>query len=174
MKDMVFIRTLIICTAVFCLSAVCAAFISNMIITDTVYYAVSADRCEVGFSGIVNTLLKSSSGTLFQILFVFLSGFSVLSFFTAVGISLIRGVTFGYSAASFISGSALADGIVAHGVFFVLSSIVLLVFASFSVYFFRYIRDKGTSFTATSRYVALFFVFSGIAVISDGARLLLN
>lgn len=172
MKDVDFLRTVLICALIFLLSAVLAALLGKMIITDTVYYAVSADKDAVGFFGIIDLAKDTASASLFLLLFIFLSGFTVFSPASALLASIVRGVIFGYSVVSFKSGSAVAEGFLTSCVFFALTSFILLVFSAFSVHFFRYIRDEGVSFSAFCRYTALFLVFSGITVISDGARLI--
>jgi hypothetical protein len=172
MKDSRFLKTMVMCTVMFGLAAVLSALLGNMIITDTVYYTVSRDGSAVGLFGIVGLLKDAASWSLFQLLFLFLSGFSAFSLLSAVTVSIIRGVTFGYSAAVFTGGAASGEGVLISGVCFALTSIAVMIFSSLAVCFFAHIREKGTAFASSAKYAATFFVFSGIAVISDGARLI--
>ncbi len=172
MKEVNFLKSIIICTALFAVSATVSALVGKMIITDTTYFAVSAENHLSGVSEIVNRLKDVSEVTLFQLLILVLAGFSVLSLVTSSLVSAVRGVTFGYCAATASNGAVTAEGILPVGTCYAITSVVVIIFSAIAVSFSSMVREKGLEVCQVSKYIAAFFAFSGIAVLIDGARLL--
>lgn len=171
MKEIKFLRCIVVCVALFAVSATISALVGKMIITDTVYYAVSSDNSPVGVTEFIGDVRVVSEGTLFQLLFMLLSGFSMIPIVSASFVCIVRGVTLGYCASTITSGITEAGAIVPIGTCYALSTVTVILFSALSVSFSESIRKDGMSASSSAKYLAVFLVFSGCAVFCDGARL---
>jgi len=172
MKEISFFKSIIISTGVFAISAVISSLIGKMIITDTVYFALSADNSAAGFADRISALKNASEASLSQLLILSLSGFSALSLAASSAVSMVRGVTFGYCTAIVERGVVSAAAFLPIGICYAFTSVAVIIYTAVTVSFSSSIRENGLKVGQVSKYIAVFFTFSGIAVLSDGARLL--
>ena len=162
-------------TVLFAATALCAALISKMCVTDSVYAPVTPDYSAVSFMDAVSLAASAGRSAAIQMLFLFVSGFTPFAPAAAAAILTYRGACAGYTAAALACGMidptpgtflGIPGDVLIPALYF-LATVPMIAQSALSVSYSRALLRRGEDCPKpkSSKYFILFILLSGISAL---------